>query len=296
MATDPTTFEEKIGSYKVIRTLLRGQTCDVLEVVQDGSGKRFALKQLRESSGVDASEKRAFAFEAKLGMELSHPNLIRVYEFNPKGLTPYFLMDYFPSISLRPMIAQPDKYPLNARQKRRVIEQSATALLYMHEKGWVHRDIKPENVLVNKVGEARLIDYALAKRPKSGMLNKLFGGKVPREGTPSYMSPEQILCRPPSIRADIYSFGILCYEIACGRQPFRANSQNELLQKHIRERPASPINHNKGITPEYADLTLSMIAKDPAKRPESMRDFLMRFRKVRIYQDDPDPLMPENNG
>lgn len=280
--------DEIIGGYRVARTLLRGQSCDILEVVQESSSRRFALKQLRESNAMNSDERRLFAFEAKLGMELSHPNLIRVFEYVSKG-QPYFVMEYFPSNHLRMNIAQKERFPLGPARTRRVIDQIARALGFMHSKGWVHRDVKPENILVNKNGDARLIDYALALRPTSGFM-KMLGSKPPCQGTPSYMSPEQILRRPVAISADIYSFGVICYELAVGRQPFRANSQQELLQKHIRDQPASPIVYNKDVTPEYADLVLSMIAKEPAKRPPTLEDFLFKFRKVRIFKDDPSPL------
>jgi serine/threonine protein kinase len=139
----------------------------------------------------------------------------------------------------------------------------------------------------------RVIDYALAMRPFSA-LRKLLGGKPKRQGTPSYMSPEQIRCESPSPSADIYSFGITCYELACGRQPFRANSTSDLLHKHLSERPAPITSFNKAITPEYAELMTQMLAKDPAKRIPSLDEFLVRFSRIRIYQDDPDPQADRN--
>lgn len=282
--------EELIGGYKVVRLLLRGQSCDIMEVVQVSTGKRYALKQLREAGAADSETRRAFAFEARLGTQLSHPNLIRVVEFvDSRRELPYFVMEYFPSVHLRQAIKDRAKHNFDSSRMRRVVTQAAGALGYMHDKGWIHRDIKPENILVNKVGETRVIDYALARRPP-GLLGKLFGGRPPCQGTDSYMSPEQILRRHPTPAADMYSFGVTCYEMATGRQPFRANSRNELLQKHLRTPPPSPIVYNKEVTPEFADLLLAMIQKDPAKRPGSMREFLTRFGRTRMFTGDPDPL------
>jgi eukaryotic-like serine/threonine-protein kinase len=281
--------EDRIGKYRIVRTISLGQASEIMEAVQDGQPKRFALKQLLESRSEEPAERKAFEYEAKIGMEFSHPNMIRVYEFVKDKRRPYFVMEYFPSQHLRLPIGKPKQYPLTGDRKHRILEQSAAALAYMHDKGWVHRDLKPENILFNKGGEARLIDYALALRVKTG-LGKLFGGKVKCQGTHSYMSPEQILCLAPAPTSDIYSFGVTCYELACGRQPFRANSKGDLLRKHLKEQASPPTVFNKDITPEFSDLVLKMIRKKPAERPQSMHEFMSNFSRIRIYKDDSDPM------
>jgi eukaryotic-like serine/threonine-protein kinase len=296
VASDPSTLgDDRIGSYKYVRTLQMGQNSVIMEVSQEGTGKRFAMKQMLPSKAEDSSERKLFEFEAKLGMELRHPNLIRVHEYVKDKHQPYFVMDFFASITLRMVIGQPLKNALPQGRPHYVLEQTAGALAYIHEKGWTHRDVKPENILVNKGGETRLIDYALAKKIPSG-LGKLLAGKPPREGTRSYISPEQILCQPPSPSADIYSFGITCYELACGRQPFRANSPGELLEKHLKEKPVPPTTHNRDITPEFADLVMSMIHKKPSDRLGNLREFMSKFSRVRIYKDDPNPQADRYSG
>ena len=280
--------EDKIGGFRFIRMIHPGATSVVMEVVQDSTGRRFAMKQLIASRAEESSERRLFEFEAKLGMELRHPNLVHVVEYFKDREQPYFIMDYFPAYHLKLPIAKPSAFPMPVAQLHRIMEQAAQALAYMHEKGWVHRDVKPENILVNKSGEVKVIDYALAMKPY-GPFKKLFVKKAPVQGTRSYMSPEQIYGLPPTPAADIYSMGITCYELACGRPPFRANSENELLNKHIREKPVPLTSHNKTITPEFNDLILKMIEKKPTCRPESFREFLSKFARVKIYNTDADP-------
>lgn len=291
MASNPNTAgEDRIGGFRFVRTIHPGATSIVMEVVQESTSKRFALKQLNASRAETREERKLFEFEANLGMELRHPNLVRVHEYFKDPVQPYFIMDLFPSFHLKMPIARPSVYPMPVAQLHSIMEQAASALHYMHEKNWVHRDVKPENILVSKGGDVRVVDYALALRPYSS-LKKMFVKKAPVQGTRTYMAPEQIRGEPPTAAADIYSFGITCYELACGRPPFRGNSENELLNKHIKERPLPLTSHNKEITSEFNDLILKMVSKRPADRPESLRAFLSKFRGVRIYKTDPDPTV-----
>ncbi len=289
MSTDAHVLgEDKIGQYKYVRTLLQGQNSTVMEVIQDNTGKRFAMKQLLASKAEDPAERKLFEFEAKLGMDLRHPNLIRVFDYVKDRTQPYFVMEFFPSIHLRLVLGKRDLFEAFKPKLHRVISQSAAGLAYMHDKGWVHRDIKPENLILNKSGEVRLIDYALALKIKSG-LGKMFAGKPPCQGTHSYMSPEQIRRDPPAVTADIYSFGITCYELAAGRPPFRANSPTELLQKHMSESPSPPTVHNREITEDFSNLVMKMIKKKPADRPQNVHEFLSQFARTRVYKNDPMP-------
>jgi serine/threonine protein kinase len=284
--------DDRIGAYRYVRTILPGQNSVILEVVQESSGRHFALKEMLPTRALEKTDRQVFEIEAKLGMELRHPNLIRVHEFVKDKQTPYFVMDYFPSENMRIIINKKDRAPWLKERLHKIIEQVARALAYMHDKGWIHRDIKPENIIVNKSGEVRLIDYALAKRVTTG-LAKLFAKQPPREGTHSYMSPEQILRLPPAVASDIYSFGVTCYELSCGRQPFRANSPTELLNKHLKEQPSPPTVHNRSITPEFSDLVMRMLKKKAADRPENLHEFVSQFARIRIYKDDPDPQAGE---
>ena len=288
-----TSGEDRIGNYRIIRVLQMGQNSMILEVAQEGSGKRFALKELLSSRGDDPAERKALVFEAKLGQEFTHPSLIRVHELVNDKRQPYFVMDYFPGMTLRLVVGKPQDYALPPGRPHMVLRQTAEALAYMHDKGWTHRDVKPENILLNRSGEVRVIDYALAKKIPTG-LGKLFTGKPPREGTYSYIAPDVIRQLPPAPAADIYSFGVTCYEVATGRQPFRANSPMELLNKHMKERPSPPTSHNKNVTAEFSDLVLKMLVKKPADRLKDLREFLVAFNRIRIFKDDPDPMADRN--
>ncbi|AMV38293.1 serine/threonine protein kinase [Planctomyces sp. SH-PL62] len=287
--------EDRIGAYRVVRVIHAGVTSVVMEVVDETTHRRYVVKQLAASRCDDASERRKFAFEAKLGLELRHPNLIRVHEFVNDREQPYFVMEYFPGLNLKLPLSRPTVYPMPREHLHKIIRQAASGLAFMHEKGWVHRDVKPENILADRGGETRVIDYTIAMRTRTG-LARLFAGKVPRQGTGTYMAPEQIRCESPAPTADIYSFGATCYELACGRPPFRAGSQQELLNKHLREKPLSLISRDDQITPEFNEAVLRMLQKRPEDRFASLQEFLAIFRNVRISRNDPDPRADNRDG
>ena len=279
---------DRIGPYKVVRVVSNGIASSLIEGLQEGTGKRVAIKQLLPSNADDRSARKALQYEAALGIDLRHPNLVRVHEYVADPVQPYIVMDFFPSQHMRLCLARPKDYPLPKSQLHRIITQTAQALAYIHDKGYVHRDIKPENILYNKSGEVRLIDYGMTLKIPTG-LSKLFAGKPPCQGTHAYIAPEQIRRKPVSTSADMYSLGVTIYELACGKKPFSADSLSELLNKHLKAKPSPPTMHNSNITKEFADLTLQMLAKNPSERPATMRDFLSRFGRIRIFQDDPVP-------
>lgn len=296
MSTVNVASEDRIGRYKVVRTIGLGNSSSVIEVTEEGTGRRFAIKQLMPGAAQDRDQRKALEFEANLGLELRHPNLIRIHEYVKDPVQPYYVMELFTSQNLRLALNPPRQTlnqaryePLPRDRLHRILEQAAAALAYMHEKGWVHRDVKPENILVNKGCEVRVIDYGITRKIPSGLGRLLFRKPTHIEGTPSYLAPEQIRKEAPAPSADIYSFGVTCYELACGRKPLLANSKTELLRKHLHDRPSPPTVYEKSITPEFAELVMAMIQKCPSDRPASLRDFLSRFARVRIFQDDPDP-------
>jgi serine/threonine-protein kinase len=194
-------------------------------------------------------------------------------------------MEYFPSGSLRNRLLTKDMTFVH-ENLHNILKQAATALAFMNANGWVHRDVKPDNILVNASAEVRLIDFAIACRIPTG-LAKMFHGKKQAQGTRSYMSPEQIRGHALDGRADIYSFGVTCYELATGRPPFRGKDSQELLAKHILEVPLTPKAYNPNVNDDFAALVLHMLAKKKEDRPKDFHEVLMALRNVRIFKNLP---------
>jgi serine/threonine-protein kinase len=274
--------EEVIGGYRLLKHLVTGQNSQVWEVVEGNSGRHFAMKLLLPEKIGDAAMRRFLLHEAEVGRQLAHPNIIRIVHVNQDPQNPYFVMEFFPAGNLKLRIMRKEMDFIRERALD-ILKQAATALAFMNAKGWVHRDVKPDNMLVNAAGDLRVIDFALAQRIPTGW-SKTFWRKQKPQGTRSYMSPEQIRGLALDGRADIYSFGACAYEITTGRTPFTAPSNQELLIKHITEKPISPKARDADITDEFAQLVLHMLEKKKEDRPRDFHEVLMKLRTIRVYK------------
>jgi serine/threonine protein kinase len=272
-----------IGGYRRVRVLQTGQNSEVWEVAESDGRRRFAMKLLLPERVGDRAQRASLRREAQISTSFQHPNCIRVHKFVNDRTNPFILMEYFPSTNLKLRLLRGQSAEFRPKL-RRVLGQMCRALGHVHAKGWVHRDVKPDNLLVNDAGEARLIDFAIAVRAATG-LARLFPRRVKAAGTRSYMSPEQIRGLPLDGRADIYSLGVLLYEVLTGRLPFTANSGQELLRKHLSaEVPTIPAD--AGVDPDCEDLVRRLMAKKPEDRPKDMEEVERSLRSVKLFVDE----------
>jgi eukaryotic-like serine/threonine-protein kinase len=282
------TGENEIAGYKLRTHLLTGQTSQVWEVVETVSNRHFAMKMLLPEKAHDPEHRRFLFHEAEVGLHLAHPNIIKIVKVFHDRDNPCFVMEFFPSgsLKLRVMHKQDDFIREKALD---ILKQVATALAFMNAKGWVHRDVKLDNILVNSLGEAKLIDFAIAQRTekKPSGLGRLFRKKKKVMGTRSYMSPEQIRGEPLDGRADLYSFAACAYELVTGRPPFRGASNQDLLNKHLNEKPLSPRVHNPDVTEEFGNLILRCLAKKRDERPRDFHEVLMALRTMKVFRTEP---------
>jgi eukaryotic-like serine/threonine-protein kinase len=284
-------INEVIGGYKLRSLLQTGQKSQVFEVVEPTSNRHFAMKVLLPEHATNKESRQELFNDAEVGVKMRHENVINILKVNRSNTAPFFIMEFFPAGSLRTRLmngirnpAEKEYLRLNAKK---IFKQTATGLAYMNASGFVHADVKPDNILANAVGQAKVIDFALSRPIKRDFFSRMFS-KDPTGGSASFMPPEQIQQNRLDARADVYAFGATMYEVTTGRPPFRAASKNELYQKHLVEKPATPQSYNADITDEFAALVLKCLAKKKEDRYSNFHEVLMELRKMRVFKSVPD--------
>lgn len=273
---------EMIGGYRIQNHLQTGQTSQVFEVVELSSMRHFAVKVLLPEAAREPEHRRTLFHEAEVGKKLAHPNVIKIISVDKSPDAPFYVMEFFPSGALGNRIREKNIAFIREFADK-VFKQAATGLAYMNASGWIHRDVKPANILVNSLGETKLIDFAITYRPPTG-LAKMFRRRGKAQGTRSYMSPEQIRDEVLDARADVYSFGATLYETVAGRPPFRGKDEQNLLAKHMTEKPAPPKSLNADVTDDFNALVLQMLNKKKEDRPRDFHEVLMRLRGLRVFK------------
>lgn len=244
-----------IPGYKLLRELGRGGMATVYLAEQEKFERQVALKVMSPSLGTDPSFRERFIREAKLVANLSHPNIVAVYDVGEHGGQVYMAMEYHTGGDLKARIMS-GMTPLEAV---RVTCEIARALEFAHSKGVIHRDIKPDNILFRNDGSAVLTDFGIAKQ---GDASTQFTQMGMVAGTPKYMSPEQARGMPLDAESDLYSLGIVFYEAITGDVPFRAEDSIALAIKHLKD-PPPPVPASLKKFQPFLD---RILAKEPAKR------------------------------
>ncbi|MDP9474955.1 MAG: protein kinase, partial [Actinomycetota bacterium] len=220
----------------------------------------LALKVLRDQYAEDEEFVERFRQEARSAAGLSHPYIVHVYDQGRSEDGAYYIaMEYVPGGMLKDRIQRDGALDPNAAAG--VASQITHALVAAHEKGVIHRDIKPQNVLVTKTGDVKVTDFGIARAASS---TATATGTV--LGTTGYMSPEQAMGEPVGPASDLYSLGVVLYEMLTGERPFKADSAFAQAMKHINEPPRSPREANPGVPETLDAVTVKLLAKNPEDR------------------------------
>lgn len=273
-----------LGPYRLARLIRVGSTAEVWEAIEESSQQRFALKVLKQSLSKDRSEIALLKHEFNVARELSSPRIIQIHEYREEAGRPMLVLELFSELNMKQALRRgPDSL---AFMLKKIIEQAAEGLYYMHTKNYIHLDVKPDNFLVSRDGTVKLIDFTIAEKKKKGLSRLLHTARVAK-GTRSYMAPEQIRRKVCDERTDIYAFGCVLYELCTGKPPYTGDTPNDLLNKHLTASIPSPIVHNDNVTKAFADVIRGMMAKKPDARPASMWEFLKALRSIEIFKKTP---------
>ena len=208
----------RLGHYRIIALLGRGGMADVYRAADERLGREVALKAVPPEFARDPERVERFEREVRAAARLTHPNIVTVYEFGQGGGQHFYTMALMPGGDLKARVrAHPDGMP--PAEARAVAAAMARALDYAHRQGFVHRDVKPENILFGEDGAPQLTDFGIARAMSSGTRMTATGMSI---GSPHYMSPEQARGQAVDGRSDLYSLGVVLYEMLTGRVPFDA--------------------------------------------------------------------------
>jgi serine/threonine protein kinase len=248
------------GQYQLVEPIGSGGMATVYKAYQPGLDRIVAIKILPEFLLNQSGFLERFKIEAQAIAKLDHPHILPVYDYGEAKRTPYLVMKYVPGGTLKDLITDG---PIDPRQAAPLLRQMAEALQHAHQQGVVHRDVKPSNVLLQDGHWALLMDFGLAKM-MTGTSNITASGTG--VGTPDYMSPEQAQGMPVDQRSDIYSLGIVLYQMLTGDVPFHAETPMAVMLKQIVEAPPPLRTKNHNISPEVERVVLQALAKSREAR------------------------------
>src|ERR671937_69154 len=253
------------GRYRIVRKLGAGGMADVYLAEDQELGRRVAIKILNDRHAADDQFVERFRREAKNAAGLSHPNIVSIYDRGTAEGTYYIAMEFLDGRSLKEMIV--GRGPAPVKVAINYARQILAAVGFAHRNGIVHRDIKPHNVLVDSEGRLKVTDFGIARSGTSQMTE---AGSI--IGTAQYLSPEQARGAPVDRTSDIYSVGIVLYEMLTGTVPFTGDTPVEIAMKHISAVPEPPSAKRPDIPHDVDLVVMRALAKDPNDRYDSAEE------------------------
>src|SRR5499433_4014776 len=269
----------KAGRYEKQGELGRGAMGVVYKAVDPVIGRSVAVKTIRlsaEGTGLSRQELLArFQTEARAAGLLTHPNIVVVFDAGEEDGLYYITMELVEGKSLQALLDARQSFPLP--RVLRIMEQACSALQFAHDRNIVHRDIKPANLMLTPDDTVKVTDFGTAKILQFGTVNQT----THVMGTPSYMSPEQVKGKVVDGRSDIFSLGVLLYEMVTGEKPFPGQNITTVIYKIVNEDPVPPRSIDASIHPGVSSVVMKALAKEPEQRYQSCREMLEELRNYR---------------
>jgi serine/threonine-protein kinase len=274
------------GRYELTHLIARGGMAQVYRAMDRQLERPVALKVLFPELSVDRTFVERFRREAQAAANLSHPNIVPVFDWGEDDGSYFIVMEYVEGRPLSAVLRDPD--PMPPRQIASIGAGVAAALAFAHRHGVVHRDVKPGNVLITPEGDVKVTDFGIARAMNTEESLTQTGAVM---GTAAYFSPEQAEGKGVDSRSDIYSLGVVLYEMAVGRPPFTGDSPVAVASKHVRDMPVLPREVNPAVPPALEAVVMKAMAKNPDDRygsAEELRADLLRFADGRpVEAGDP---------
>jgi serine/threonine protein kinase len=275
----------KAGRYEIVGELGRGAMGVVYKATDPVIGRPVAVKTIKlseEGTGLTRPELlQRFQTEARAAGLLTHPNIVVVYDAGEEDGQYYITMEMVEGKSVQALLDAGHAFPLP--RVLRIMEQVCSALQYAHERNVVHRDVKPANIMLTADDTVKVTDFGTAKILQFGTVQQT----AHVMGTPSYMSPEQVKGRAVDGRSDIFSLGVMLYEMITGEKPFPGQSITTVIYKIVNEEPVPPRQINPSIHPGISGAVMRALAKDPQERYQSCRELLEDLRNYRSVAGTP---------
>jgi len=273
------------GRYEITRHIARGGMAEVFLALDLTLDRPVALKVLFPELSTDSSFVERFRREAQAAANLTHPNIVSIFDWGEGDGTYFIVMEYIEGRTLGDIIRVDGR--IGADRAADIAADTAGALAFAHRSGVVHRDVKPGNVLMSPAGQVKVADFGIARAANTDNELTQAGAVM---GTATYFSPEQAQGHRVDGRSDVYSLGIVLYEMLVGKPPFAGDNPMAIAYKHVRETPVAPRTLKPDIPAALEAIVLQAIAKDPADRyagADELRQDLQRFRQNRPVLADP---------
>lgn len=278
----------QLGRYQLTRVLGSGAMGVVYEAQDPRLGRKVAIKTILKSHLLDESVGREyssrFVREAQAAARLNHANIVTVFDFGEEDEVAYIVMEFIEGRELAQHFEHQQFF--DRPTALRMMCELLDALAYAHERGIVHRDIKPANVMIDRQGHVKLTDFGVARLAESNADRTVPGTMV---GTPSYMSPEQILGQAVGSRADLFAAGVILYQFLTHERPFAGNGPWVVQRKIITEEPPPPTRVKPGLPPVFDTIVQRALAKDPDQRYQSATEFAADLQRTMAPQPYVDP-------
>jgi serine/threonine protein kinase len=262
-----------VGKYRVDGLIGRGSVGVVYKGYDERIDRPLAIKSLRPDVLAEVVDRenllKRFSVEARSAGRCIHPNIVTVYDYVEQDDTPFIIMEFVDAGTLQNVINSGTMLPI--RQIGEIMNQLVLALEHAHSKGIVHRDVKPANILCPTATTIKVTDFGVARFDAVGLTNPNGMGAI---GTPNYMSPEQFLGRPVDGRSDLYSAGVILFEMLAGAKPFVAGDLAELMRKLLNERPPKLSTLRPGKWLHLDDVVQRALARNPDDRYQTAAEFI----------------------